>query len=405
MKSNLDAHLQEAGVEGVLILSEGSPDPAMAYFCGTIDVGTSLLLKLRGQTPTLFHGSMEREQAARTGLHTRDFELAGWRKGITQAAGELFAVELEALHVSGPLVVYGLAEASSTYAFLTGLKQSAPQLQIAIEDPARAVLPLARSTKDLDEIGRMRAVARATVAVVGNVADFLTSHRAEGGRLVNHQGDPLTVAEVKRRINLWLAMKDLENPEGTIFAVGRETAYPHSTGRPDQPIPLGTPIILDIFPREVGGGYFYDFTRTWALGHADDRLLAAFQDVTQVYRVCTEALRPGQSTRELQNLACDRFEARGHTTLRSQPGTTDGYVHALGHGVGLNVHELPSMRHLESERSVLQEGMVFTIEPGLYYPAHAFGTRLENTYWLGPNGRAEALAEFPEELILRAPGW
>ncbi len=116
-------------------------------------------------------------------------------------------------------------------------------------------------------------------------------------------------------------------------------------------------------------------------------------------------MRPGLLTRQLQNQACDLFEARGHPTLRSHPKTTDGYVHSLGHGVGLNVHELPSMRHPESERSVLQSGMVFTIEPGLYYPTQAFGVRLENTYWLEADGKAEALADFPEDLVLRAPGW
>lgn len=405
MKADLDTHLQDAGLEGMLILSEGSPGPALAYFCGTVNVGTALLVKLRGQTPILFHGSMEREQAALTGLRTRDFEQAGWSKAITREAGELFASELESLQVSGRLVVYGIAEASSTHAFLTGLQQAAPQIQIALEDPASAVLRLARSTKDPDEIEQLRAAARATVSVVGNVVDFLTSHRAENGRLVNQQGEMLTVAEVKRRVNLWLAMKDLENPEGTIFAIGSETAFPHSTGRSDQPIPLGTPIILDIFPRQAGGGYFYDFTRTWSLGRADERLLSACQDVAEVHRACVEKLRPGLSTRELQNHACDLLEARGHPTLRSQPKTTEGYVHSLGHGVGLNIHELPSMRHLESERSVLEPGMVFTIEPGLYYPEQGFGVRLENTYLLGADGKAEALADFPQDVILRAPGW
>jgi Xaa-Pro aminopeptidase len=49
--------------------------------------------------------------------------------------------------------------------------------------------------------------------------------------------------------------------------------------------------------------------------------------------------------------------------------------------------------------------MVFTIEPGLYYPERGFGVRLENTYVLGPGGQGEALADFPSDLVLRAPGW
>ncbi|MCJ7513375.1 MAG: Xaa-Pro peptidase family protein [Anaerolineales bacterium] len=405
MKADLDAHMQAAGLDALLILSDGMPHAATTYFCGTTNAGTTLLLKPRGQPPILFHGNMEREQAALTGLPTRNFEQAGWGKTISSQAGEQLAAELEALQVRGNVAVHGKAEAGAVYSFLKALEQAAPQISLALEDTQSAVLMLTRSTKDAAEVERMRTVARATVSVVGNVVDFLMSHPARDGRLVNQQGEPLTVGEVKRRINLWLAMKDLENPEGTILAIGRETAFPHSTGRSDQPIPLGVPIILDIFPREAGGGYFYDFTRTWSLGRAGDQLLAAYQDVADCYHASLDGLRLGRATRELQSQACDLFEAGGHPTLRSRPGTTDGYVHSLGHGVGLDVHEPPSMRHLETERSILQAGMVFTIEPGLYYPDRGFGVRLENTYVLGADGRAEALAEFPEDLVLRAPGW
>jgi len=405
MRSDLDTLLHRAGMEGLLVLSEGAPGPAMSYFCGGVNPGTSLLLKLRDQPPVLYHGSMEREEAALTGLQTVNLQQAGWSKSFTREAGELFAAELERRNAHGTFGLYGQAEVGATHAFLTGLQQSTPDVRLALEDPAGAVLHVARSTKDSQEIERMRLVARGTVSVVGNVVDFLTSHRAQDGRLVNQQGEPLTVAEVKRRINLWLAMKDLENPEGTIFVVGRETAYPHSTGRPDQPIPLGTPILLDIFPRQAGGGFFYDFTRTWSLGHADERLESTHRDVADVFASSVAALRPGLSTRELQNSACDLFEGRGHPTLRSHPKTTDGYVHSLGHGVGLNVHELPSMRHLETENSILQPGMVFTLEPGLYFPEQGFGVRLENTFVMGADGQAAALAEFPQELVLRAPGW
>jgi Xaa-Pro aminopeptidase len=405
MKSDLDSLLHSAGMAGLLVLSDGAPGPAMSYFCGGVNPGTSLLLKLRDQPPVLYHGSMEREEAALTGLQTVNLQQAGWSKSFTREAGELFAAELERRSAQGALALYGQAEVGAAHAFLSGLQHAAPHIQLAHEDPAGAVLYLARSTKDSQEIEGMRAVARGTISVVGNVVDFLSSHRAHDGCLVNQQGEPLTVGDIKRRINLWLAMKDLENPEGTIFAVGRETAYPHSTGRPDQPIPLGTPILLDIFPRQAGGGYFYDFTRTWSLGHADERLESTYRDVADVFASSVAALRPGLSTRALQNSACDLFEGRGHPTLRSHPGTTDGYVHSLGHGVGLNVHELPSMRHLETENSILQPGMVFTVEPGLYFPEQGFGVRLENTFVMGADGQASALAEFPQELVLRAPGW
>ncbi len=405
MRSELDGLMQDVGLDAMLVISDGMPNPATSYFCGLVNPGTALILKARGQEPVLFHGNMEREQAALTGLQTRNLEQAGWSKAITRLAGEQMAAQLKAMQVSGQLAVYGRADAEEVYAFVQGLEQAAPWIRIAVEESKTGVLDLARTTKDSAEVEHMRAVARAAVSVVGNVASFLTSHRTQDGILVDHQGLSLTVGEVKRRINVWLALKDLENPEGTILAVGRETAYPHSTGRPDQPIPLGVPIIFDLFPRQVGGGYFYDFTRTWCLGRAEDRLVRAYQDVLDGYHLCVAALQAGLPTRSLQRMACDHFEARGHPTPRSHPGTMTGYVHSLGHGVGLSVHEPPSMRHHETEVSVLRPGMVFTIEPGLYYPEHGFGVRVENTHWLRPDGTAEPMAEFPEDLVLRAPGW
>jgi Xaa-Pro aminopeptidase len=78
----------------------------------------------------------------------------------------------------------------------------------------------------------------------------------------------LTIGDVKRKINLWLAERDAVPSEGFIFAQGRDAGIPHSQGNPDDMLRLGQTIIFDIYPQERGGGYFYDFTRTWSLGYA-----------------------------------------------------------------------------------------------------------------------------------------
>ena len=100
--------------------------------------------------------------------------------------------------------------------------------------------------------------------VVGATEDFLTSHRAKDGYLVKADGSRLTVGDVKAHIRQALTAENIVDAEsGTIFAIGRDAGVPHSRGRDKDPIALGKTIVYDIFPAEPGGGYFFDFTRTW----------------------------------------------------------------------------------------------------------------------------------------------
>ena len=101
-----------------------------------------------------------------------------------------------------------------------------------------------------------------------------------------------------------------------------------------------------------------------------------------------------------QQQTCELFEARGHSTIMSDPQTQEGYVHSLGHGLGLHVHERPSFRTSSGAGDRLEPGVVVTIEPGLYYPQRDMGVRLEDTVWVRPNGEIEVLVEYPLDLVL-----
>jgi Xaa-Pro aminopeptidase len=94
------------------------------------------------------------------------------------------------------------------------------------------------------------------------------------------------------------------------------------------------------------------------------------------------------------------FEAKGHPTIKSNPQTQDGYVHGLGHGLGLHIHEYPRFSLIASESDRLVPGVVITVEPGLYYPDRNMGVRLEDTIWVRPDGHMEILAEYPLDLVL-----
>jgi Xaa-Pro aminopeptidase len=123
--------------------------------------------------------------------------------------------------------------------------------------------------------------------------------------------------------------------------------------------------------------------------------------VLDVFKAVTTALQPGGLCRAYQQLACGLFEARGHSTIQSNPQTTSGYVHSLGHGVGLRIHESPRFSDMEGNPDRLQPGVVVTIEPGLYYPDRDLGIRIEDCLWLNPATlKFETLASYSKELVL-----
>jgi Xaa-Pro aminopeptidase len=204
---------------------------------------------------------------------------------------------------------------------------------------------------------------------------------------------------------MWLGELGAENPHGVIFACGRDAGVPHSSGDDSGFLRLGEPIVFDIFPCEAGGGYHYDFTRTWCLGYAPDDVQKIYNDVLSVYRQIMSELRMGGVCREYQERTCELFEEQGHATIRSSPGTEEGFVHSLGHGLGLHIHEHPSFRLVSGNEQRLEPGSVVTIEPGLYYPEQNLGVRLEDTVWVRPDGEIEILAQYPLDLILQMKGY
>ncbi len=241
---------------------------------------------------------------------------------------------------------------------------------------------------------------RSRLGVVGKVADYLSGQRASNGHLVDAHNRPVTIGAVKKLINLWLAEAGAENPKGTIFAQGRDAGIPHSAGENAAALRLGQTIVFDIYPSEAGGGYFYDFTRTWCLGYAPDEAVAIYEDVLAVYRQIMAELKVDMPCRSYQLRTCELFEARGHPTTCADSQTLQGYVHSLGHGLGLHVHELPRFGQAATPEDRLDPGGVVTIEPGLYYPDRELGVRLEDTVYVRPDGRMEVLADYPLDLVI-----
>lgn len=410
MQSDLDQLMASADLDALLVVGGAAHNAAFSYFTGLVHVSRGYLIKPRGRDALLFCINMEREEAARTGFETHSLEDLGMMRFFEEAQGDvtlsnamLIRHIFETNGIEGRVALYGKTESGPLLATIRHLESLAPSVEIVAEPRHDAVVTRARETKDAAEAERIRQVGEITIAVVADVANFLTSHAVQDGVLVDRRGTPLTVGDVRQKINLWLAMRGAENPEGSIFAVGRDAGIPHSVGSDSDRIPVGTAIVFDIYPCEAGGGYFYDFTRTWCLGYAPDEVQSAYEDVMATYDQLYAELRPGGLCREYQAMTCRAFEARGHPTIGSDPTLREGYVHSLAHGLGLDVHEAPRFTDSEGNEDRLKVGSVITVEPGLYYPERGFGVRVEDTVLITEEG-PQTLATFPKDLVLKMPG-
>ena len=407
MKADLDLLMQSSGIDALLVTGPSLHNPAMVYFTGLAHVSQADLVKRRSHPGLLFHAAMERDEAAKSGLELCSYsnypimdllkESGNNRtKAIVLRYQRMLA---DAGITSGRIALYGQTDLGKGYAQFKNLQDATPAIEF-LGDLDNDVLMEAMSTKDAEEIGRIRQMGKVTTRVVGSVADFLSSRPVKNGALVGLDGDPLTIGEVKSRINLWLAEGGAENPESTIFAIGHDAGVPHSAGNPQDVLRLGQTIVFDIYPCEAGGGYFYDFTRTWCLGYAPDEAQALYDQVLAVYQQIISELKANAPFKDYQRRACELFEAQGHPTVMTNPQTEVGYVHSVGHGVGLHIHERPFSGTMAPDSDILSPGSVITIEPGLYYPERGLGMRLEDTVYVRPDGTFEIPAEYPLDLVL-----
>lgn len=407
MKSELDAFMQARDLDALIVVGAAMHNPMMVYMTGVSHVSGADLIKKRGEEAILFHGAMEREEAAKSGLKTIGYDHYPFTELLKETNGDRFqAVVLryrrmleEAGVTSGRVALCGQADVGQIYALMSTLQHQMPGLKL-IGEFGDSVFLKAMMTKDDHEIAHIQHMGKVTTEVVGAVADFLSGHKVKDEVLIQPNGEPLTISVVKNQINLWLAERDAENPESTIFAIGRDAGVPHSAGTPTDFIRLGQSIVFDIYPCEAGGGYFYDFTRTWSLGYATDDVFALYENVRSVYDQIKRELTVNTPCAVYQQRTCELFEAQGHPTVLHHPETEHGYVHSLGHGVGLNIHERPWFGMNANEDDRLAPGAVFTIEPGLYYPERGMGIRLEDTLYVNPAGTFDVLAPYPLDLVL-----
>jgi Xaa-Pro dipeptidase len=168
-----------------------------------------------------------------------------------------------------------------------------------------------------------------------------------------------------------------------IVAAGDNAARPHASARADYCIKAGDALLFDF-----GGRYMHfsaDITRTFFVGHASDHDRAFYDTVLAANTKGREIARPGMTASNVDDEVCKVLERSQFAAFKR---------HKTGHGLGLDVHEAPQI--MRGNNQVLEPGMVFTIEPGLYRDGEA-GVRIEDDVVVTADG-VESLTTFPREL-------
>jgi Xaa-Pro aminopeptidase len=309
--------------------------------------------------------SQSREQLGAAGLED-EVEvaiggIAAQREAVLGAASATAVLGLEAEHVtwSGERVWAGLLPSVSL-------------------EPTSGVVERLRAVKDAGELARMgRAAAIADDALAEVLPLLAAAGRPRG-----------TITEARFAVALDHAMRERgaeERAFETIVAAGPDSAKPHA--RPsDRPIVAGDAVVLDF--GAIFDGYRSDMTRTfWIGGAPSGEMGRVFDVVAEAQRAGVASVRPGVAAGEVDEVC---------RSVIAKAGWKERFEHGTGHGVGLDIHEAPSVA--PGSTAILEPGTVVTVEPGVYLPGVG-GVRIEDTLVVTDDG-CRPLTTFPKEVAL-----
>ncbi|MBC7836217.1 aminopeptidase P family protein [Acetobacteraceae bacterium] len=235
-----------------------------------------------------------------------------------------------------------------------------------------------RGIKTKEEVAWIEEAQRATEAAL---TVGLTVLRTPGA----------TSESVRKAIDAHLFDAGYDAKE-TIVAGGTQAADPHEQGK--GPLRKGETIVIDIFPRSRKTRYFADMTRTVCIGEPSVKLQKMYDAVLGAQELIFSMLKPGIPGQDIQGVVEKFFQAQGFPRTETQ-GAPEGFIHGVGHSVGLELHERPS---INNSNDVLREGNVVTIEPGLYY-RDVGGVRIEDIVLITKDGYRN-LTNFPKQFVL-----
>jgi Xaa-Pro aminopeptidase len=280
----------------------------------------------------------------------------------------------------------------------------APDLPVALADRLRdagvslridaEAIEARRRVKTPAELAGIHRAQRAAEAGLAAGERLIRGAARESGRLI-HDGEELTAEAVRAAIRAACAAAGAPAPPD-IMVVTAGSGGGHDPG--SGPLPADLPIVIDLWPRDEASGCWADMTRTFVAGEVTAEVAALHGIVSHALEAVRAAARPGITGRALYDIAAGIVETAGYPTQRTrEPGQTltHGFYFGLGHGVGLEVHEPPSLGL--AGREALVPGDVVAVEPGIEGLEGVGGVRLEDLLLITDDG-CETLTRYPYEL-------
>ncbi len=382
-RSPLTDTLEALGVDGYLI-DDDSSDADQRYLSGfgapdpfqTLVTERGLLVLVSG----LEYGRATAESQADSVSRTADYDAQQLRHEYGPSEGRLRTI-------AAFLADHGVESVAVPHSFPTGTADGLRELGLTVTVETDGVVESMRAVKTETEVDNIRTAQAANERAMATAESLIAEATVADGTLYDTDGNPLTSERVTRAIERTL-LEDGCELEETIVACGSDGADPHNRG--SGPLEAGELIVVDIFPRDKETKYFGDMTRTFLRGEPTADVQDRYETVSNAFEAALETVEAGVTGAAVHDAACDVIEDAGYDTLRSNPRAETGFIHSTGHGVGLDLHESPSVSPSGEE---LEAGHVITIEPGLYDPAVG-GIRLEDLVVVTEDGY-ENLTAYP----------
>ncbi len=379
--------MEEGRVESLIVFGDstvGNPD--LRYVVGASLPRGGIFLKRRSHDPTLIVSNIDvgsaRQGRVRNIRTYSDYglERISARYDRDEGRARFYQKIIAGEGLFGPTVVAGRNDVSNSLLLVDSLRKKGIKI---VGERTPTILERARETKDRAEIDRLRILGKKTCKVVEETVAFLRKAKVRGSKVL-YKSKPLKVDIVRRLVGRLLAEENLIAPEDTIFAPGRRSSDPHYRGEDEDIVRSKEPIVFDIFPSEPDG-YWHDCTRTYVFESPSKRVREMYDAVLEVQTGSLDMIKEQIPCREMMIQACKVFEKRGYPTARliakgNKDARVRGFMHGLGHGVGLTIGERPYLSLYGKE--VLRKGSVVTVEPGLYEPRLG-GVRIEDIVVVG----------------------
>ncbi|MBL68989.1 MAG: Xaa-Pro aminopeptidase [Verrucomicrobiales bacterium] len=352
--------------ENLLLIADSEKDADMLYATGLFVPDPFIYLRLRGRHYIVM-SDLEFDRAKRLAPHCRVLSLSEYaEKAKGHGAREVPLVEVVAV----VLKERKIRSVTVPGSFPHGLAVKLEKLGVRVKASRGPIFPQ-REFKTPDEIRKVKAAVAMTEVGMSEAIQTLRRSRIDkGGRLIYRNA---TLTSEKLQAIIGAAVLTAGGiAANTIVACGNQGTDPHERGH--GPLKAHSPIIIDIFPRAEKTGYFGDITRTVVRGRASERVREMYAAVLKAQEVAMSKIRAGVSMVGAHQAVVDHFESGGWFSGRRN-GHMEGFFHGTGHGLGLEIHEMPRIG--AGSKAKFRPGQILTVEPGLYYPGVG-GVRLED---------------------------